>query len=151
MNNTKITLVALFAITFATTFTIAIAIPEADAHDSNSSILTLYLWNSNDGTRSIWYDLDSLALVTLDGQSNSVGMRLTGEVGRQAVDNTDMTIAEANNYSTGINRFDAAYIGDALTFGYTPYFGSGSNMYKVIYFNTNDDLDYDTSAGCTGW
>ena len=58
---------------------------------------------------------------------------------------------EASNYSTGINRFDAAYIGDALTFGYAPHFDSGSDMYKVIYFNTNDDLDYDTSAGCTGW
>lgn len=79
------------------------------------------------------------------------GMRLINEVARQNVDNTDMTITENTSYSSGINRVDAGYIGDALTFGYTATYGSGSSMYKVIYYNTNDDLDYDTSAGCTGW
>ena len=38
-----------------------------------------------------------------------------------------------------------------MTFGYAPNYGSGSSMYKAIYFNTDDDLDYDTSTGCTGW
>lgn len=133
------------------TFTITITIPEADAHNSDSNIMTLNPFNADDGTQEIWYNMNSLALITLDGQSNAAGMRLINEVARQNVDNTDMTITENTSYSSGINRVDAGYIGDALTFGYTATYGSGSSMYKVIYYNTNDDLDYDTSAGCTGW
>jgi len=146
LKNTIKTSIALLAITI----TIAITTPTAEAHPS-PTLMTLDPFDKSDGTQEIWYDMNSLAYVTLDGQSNNVGLRLIGEVSRTALDITDMDVTETSTYGSGDSRFDAAYIGDALTFGYTPNYGSGTSMYKVIYLNTNDNLDYDTSAGCTGW
>ncbi len=143
MNNAKITLIALLAVTFV----ITTGIPKADAHPT-PSIMTLFPFDTDDGAQRIWYDMDSLELVTLDGQSNAVGLRLIGEVSRAAIDSTDMNVTEAPTYRTGDSKFDAKRLGGTNVFGYTPHVGTGSNMYKIIYLNTNDDLDYNTSAGC---
>ncbi len=39
-------------------------------------------FDGDDGTQRIWYDMDSLADVTLDGASNAVGLRLINEVSK---------------------------------------------------------------------
>ncbi len=60
--------------------------------------MTLYPFDANDGDQEIWYDMAALAEVTLDGQSNAVGLRLIAEVSSAAIDSTDMDLTEASSY-----------------------------------------------------
>lgn len=76
------------------------------------------------------------------------------EVSRAALDSTDMDVTESTSYVSGSdNRLDARQYSSTNIFGQTLPYGDtdGPDMYKVIWLNKNDDLNYLTSAGCNHW
>lgn len=103
-----------------------------------------------DASETIWYDMYSLNFVDLDDQANAEGIRLIAEVSRQALDNTDFDITEDSTYSYNDNRFDATYMADARVYGLTVKYPTNSNpmTHKVIYLNTNNNVNYLTGTGC---
>ena len=121
----------------------------AYAHDNNGSILTLYPFGVSD-SETIWYDDDALDDVTYDGsEGNSVALRLIAEVPRNTVDQTDFDLTEVGSNNQGYNsRIDAQYYSSTNFMGQTLPYTGGGGLYKVIWLNTNDNLDYNPNIGC---
>ena len=98
----------------------------------------------------IWYNIDSLDHATLDSsKNNGGGFRLIAEVPRPAIDNTDFDLRETSTYTWGTtSRVDAKHLGTTNVFGATETFEFTGYLYKVIWLNTNNNLNYDIGGGC---
>lgn len=135
----------LLAVALISTMTV-----QAYAHSSTSTIMTFTPFDPDDGNQKIWYDIYSLNYVTLDGsEDNGVGLRLIGEVARAELHyNTDFDVTETSNWTYGDSVFDASFLGNTV-YGTTAAWWSGTSMYKFIYLNINNNIDYRQTAGCT--
>lgn len=71
------------------------------------------------------------------------------EVPRHTIDSTDfdLTVIASNNHGHN-SRFDAKYLGTTNVFGATGSYSGGGGHYKVIWLNTNNNLNYDPDVGC---
>lgn len=141
---TTTTSISLLAI--ALTFVMA---TPAYAHDSNSSILTFYPFSAA-SSETIWYDDNALDNVTYNGsEDNSVALRLIAEVPRNTVDQTDFDLTEVGTNNQAYNsRVDAKYFTSTNDLGLTQAYSGAGGLYKVLWLNTNDNLNYKTSIGC---
>lgn len=140
----KYILTTIAAITMMTTFV------TIDAYATHP-LPTYNPWNSDDNNQYIWYDIYSLNFVTMDGSEDSGdGWRLIGEVSRASVHyNSDLNILE-REYVFGDNVFDATYYSSTGVYGATQAYDSGANLYKFIYMNTNNGVNYRNNATCIG-
>ena len=146
--NAKTTLVTTSIALSALAFASIMMIP-AHAHDSNSSILNTDPFGRSD-SETIWYDMNSLDDVSLDGEEdNSEGIKLTAEVPRHTIDTTDFDPTEttSNNWPTN-SRVDAKHMSNANTYGVTQTVESGNYFYKIIWLNTNNSLNYNSDGEC---
>ena len=142
----KIILFASLAVAMSVAF---VNMTPVFAHDSNGDIMDDNPFSPS-ASETIWYNMNALDDVTFGGsEDNSAAVKLVSEVPRYTVHSTDfdLTVISTNNHGYN-SRVDATYLGGTNVLGATGTYTGGGGQYKVIWLNTNDNLDYDLSVGC---
>ena len=100
---------------------------------------------------NVCYVMNKLNSVHVNDQTNQ-GNLLKGEVedARAHISSrTDMTLAYSSSCAPGTSQISAKPMNSNIYAVSTFMYGTGPNEYKIMYFNTHSDINFDTSSICT--